>query len=261
MSYRTLHLDSDGAIDWLTLNRPKRFNSFTKTMTEELADYFQRRQQDHDTRIVVMRGAGKAFCAGLDLKQHVAGEDAIDLTRDGWLLSDIIRLMHRCPQPIIALVHGAASGGGLALALAADVRIAATSARMNGAFIKVGLTGTEMGVSYFLPRIVGQSLARELLYTGRFIDAERALASGLVSAVVEETKLEKAGQALANDMLATSPRGLRLTKRSLNAAMAAGNLDSALETEERGQILCLKEPAFEEGVTAFLEKRPPQFPA
>jgi enoyl-CoA hydratase/carnithine racemase len=133
-----------------------------------------------------MRGAGAAFCAGLDIKEHRGGDrvpDTAGRAEPGYHLFDIVRLMRACPQPVIALVHGPACGGGFAMALAADIRLAGASARMNDAFVALGRSGCEMGLSYFLPRIVGLGVATELMYTGSFIDAKRAHAVGLVSGV------------------------------------------------------------------------------
>ena len=164
--------------------------------------------------------------------------------------------MRRAPQPIIACVQGAACGGGFALALGADVRLAGESARMNAAFIRIGLSACDVGVSYFLPRMVGASVAAELLLTGNFIDAARAERLGLVSRVVPDAELAAAAQALADDMLRNSPLGLRLTKECLNASLDAGSLEQVIAMEDRNQILCTRSEDFREGITAFLQKRP-----
>ena len=260
-SYETLRLERRGAVDWLTLDRPLRLNAMDGRMCDELQDYFGGLATRHSTRVVVLRGAGRAFCAGLDLKapQEVSAGPASGM-RAQRRVSEIILRMRRCPQPIICLVHGAATGGGLALALAADVRLAAPSARMNVAMALVGLTGCDVGISYFLPRAVGTSVAAELMMSGRFIDAERALRVGLVSEVVAEEALEPAARALAEDMLRTSPLGLRLTKEGLNLALGAGSLEAALALEDRGQILCASAGYFKEGIAAFLEGRAPSYP-
>jgi enoyl-CoA hydratase len=168
-------------------------------------------------------------------------------------------LMRRAPQPFIACVQGPACGGGFALALASDVRIAGESARMNAAFIRIGLSACDVGVSYFLPRLVGVSVASELLLTGRFIDARRALATGLVSEVVPDSEMEAAAKRLLEDMLRTSPIGLRLTKECLNASIDAGSLDQVVAMEDRNQILCAQTQDFREGITAFLQKRVPEY--
>ena len=175
-------------------------------------------------------------------------------------VSQVFIRMRRCPQPIICLAHGATTGGGLAFALASDVRIITPDTRMNVAMIKVGMSGCDVGISYFLPRSVGQSVAAELMMTGRFIEPERAERLGLVSAIVEPDALEDSGRAMARDMLATSPLGLRLTKEGLNMTIDAPSLEAAAMLEDRGQILCASAGLFREGIDAFLEKRDPEYP-
>jgi enoyl-CoA hydratase/carnithine racemase len=140
------------------------------------------------------------------------------------------------------------------------VRLAAPTARMNVAMALVGLTGCDIGISYFLPRAVGASVAAELMLTGRFIDADRALRTGLVSEVVAEAALSEAARRLATDMLRLSPLGLALTKEGLGLAMGATSLEAALALEDRGQILCASAGYFEEGIAAFRERRPPVYP-
>lgn len=174
-------------------------------------------------------------------------------------IADIVMLMRRCPQPIVTLIQGAAAGGGFALALASDIRIAAKGARMNCAFIKLGLGGCDIGTSYFLPRLVGVSVASELILTGRFIGAERALAVGLVSEVVDEAQLEQAAEPYIEAMLDASPVGLRLSKECLNFSVDAGSLEAAIAMEDRNQVLCSRSADFNEGIRAFLEKRRPVY--
>lgn len=221
--YETIQVEARGAVHWLTLNRPEALNSITTQMATELSDYFGGLFHDRNCRIVVMRGAGRAFCAGLDIKAARSREEVPFGGGFGFQghLAEVYLKMHRCPQPIIALVHGAAAGGGFAFALAADIRIAGESARMNAAFIRLGLSACDMGVSYFLPRVVGRSVASELMLTGRFINAQRALATGLVSEVVSDDQLEAAARPYIEEMLMTSPMGLRLTKEGLNLAVDA----------------------------------------
>ncbi|MFP8877568.1 MAG: enoyl-CoA hydratase-related protein, partial [Myxococcota bacterium] len=140
-----------------------------------------------------------------------------------------------------------------------DIRIAGESARMNAAFIRIGLSACDMGVSYFLPRLVGTSIASELMLTGRFIDAKRALATGLVSEVVPDSELAAAAEPYIEQMLSTSPMGLRLTKEGLNIAVDAGNLEAAMAIENRNQLLCSRTRDAAEGMRAFLEKRDPVY--
>lgn len=258
--YDTIAIDRRGAVDWLTLNRPARLNALSLQMVDDLRDYFDTARNDTGQRIIVMRGAGRAFCAGVDIKDTTIGglDDPLEGLAHQRRFSGVILAMRRCPQPVIALVHGAASGGGMSLALAADVRLAGQSMRMNAAYIRVGFSGADMGSSYFLPRLVGLSNASELLMSGRFVDAERALRIGLVSEVVPDEALADAGQALVDDMLATSPLGLQVTKEALNANIDA-DLDAAIALEDRHQILCALGPDVAEGLQAFLDKRRPRY--
>jgi enoyl-CoA hydratase/carnithine racemase len=261
-----LLVDHRDGVDWVTLNRPDSLNALDPGLIDALNDYFGRLQRDRTTRVVVLKGAGANFCAGLDLKHAMArraGENAtpgvtesLDSQRR---IADIVMLMRRCPQPIISLIRGAAAGGGFALALASDVRIAGRSARMNCAFIKLGLGGCDIGTSYFLPRLVGVSVASELILTGRFIGAERALMTGLVSELVEDDQLEAAAQPFVDAMMAASPVGLRLSKECLNMAVDAGSIEQVIAMEDRNQVLCSRSEDFKEGVAAFLEKRKPVY--
>jgi enoyl-CoA hydratase/carnithine racemase len=260
--YETITVEKRGQVDWLTLNRPEAMNALSLKMVEELNDYFGRLYNDGSVRVVVMRGAGKAFCAGLDIKERSSERSEIPFGGgfgfQGYL-ADVYVKMRRCPQPIVSLVHGPACGGGFAFVLASDIRIAGESARMNAAFIKLGLSSCDMGVSYFLPRLVGVSVASELMLTGRFIHAPRALATGLVSEVVPDDQLEAAAQPYIDEMLAASPKGLRMTKEGLNLAVDAPSLDAAMAIENRNQLMTSASSNFAEGMAAFLEKRAPRY--
>ena len=178
---------------------------------------------------MVLRGAGVNFCAGLDLKERGDNTErgpGAGLVRQRQI-SEIVIAMRRCPQPIIALMDGAASGGGFALALACDMRIATPTARMNAAFIKLGLSGCDIGVSYFLPRMLGASVAAELIMTGRFLHAPRAEMLGLVSKLAPADKLDDEARDLLADLLRTTPLGLRLTKEAFNHSIDAPGLEAA----------------------------------
>ncbi|MDY7103995.1 MAG: enoyl-CoA hydratase-related protein [Actinomycetota bacterium] len=259
MEYTTLQVERDGEVEVLTLNRPERMNGITGTMVHELAHYWTAKAADASTRVVVMRGAGRAFCAGLDIKEQSADGDRPTFRPGEPTLSDLPPLMRRAPQPIIALLHGGVSGGGFAMALAADFRFAADTLKMNDAFARIGMSGCEMGVSYFLPRLVGVPVARELIYTGRYVDAERALAIGLVSGVASEEKLRDEAQPLIDDLLAVSPTGLRESKRTLNASLGMDDLEAVIDLEIGAQQRCQQTGDFDEAITAFVEKRPPRF--
>ncbi|MBT5555671.1 MAG: enoyl-CoA hydratase/isomerase family protein [Halieaceae bacterium] len=260
-NYETIDIDVRGDVHWLTLNRPDRLNAINTQMATELGLYFGDLYQDRSCRVVVMQGAGRAFCAGLDMKDPNGLKGAPFGGGFGFQghLADVYVKMRRCPQPIISLIQGAASGGGFAFALASDIRVAGESMKMNSAFIKVGLSSCDMGVSYFLPRLVGVTLASEMMLTGRFVDADRALSIGLVNEVVPDAGLAKAGQVFVDEMLATSPMGLRLTKEGLNMSIDAGSLEAAMAIENRNQVLCSGTEDFKEGLQAFVEKRPPRY--
>lgn len=259
--FRTLRISRTGAIETVTLDRPDALNGLTAEMVDELLQYFLSLLFEETVRVVVLTGAGRAFCAGLDIREfdRNSGDDVAQIFHFQRKIAEIILAMRRCPQPIIALINGAAAGGGFALALAADMRIAAPGIRMNAAFIKVGLSACDVGVSYFLPRLVGSSIASELMLTGRFIDAERALRIGLISEIVAPEELRPAGERLANELLEAAPLGLRLTKEGISAALAAPTLEMALAFENRNQSLCAANGDLREGLAAFLEKRKPHY--
>ncbi len=256
-------VEKDGGIDWVTFNRPDNLNALSRQFVRELNHYFGSLENNYDVRVVVLKGNGRAFCAGLDMKDP---ERPLDNTTNSGMksqrnFSGIVMKMRRCPQPIIGLLHGFAAGGGFSIALGCDVRIAAEGTKMNCAFIKIGLSGCEMGASYHLPRLVGTSVAAELLMTGRFIDADRALSTGLVSEVVPADQLVAAGKALADDMIATAPLGLRMTKECFWANVDGNDLNSAIAMEDRNQILAVSNGDVAEGIRSFLEKRKPNYAA
>ncbi|WP_374468775.1 enoyl-CoA hydratase/isomerase family protein [Phenylobacterium sp.] len=257
-----LELRQDGEVVWATLNRPERLNALSRNLVEDLRAFFVDLYWRRDVRVVVLQGAGDAFCAGLDLKERAEpqGDRSIGagLTAQR-RISEIVIAMRRCPQPIVACVNGAAAGGGFALALASDIRIATPTTRMNAAFIRIGLSACDIGVSYFLPRMVGSSVAAEYMLTGRFITAERAHELGLVSQIVPAQELAGTAQGFVDDMLHATPLGLRLTKEALNHAIDAGGLEAAIAMEDRNQILASADGDFGEGVKAFLEKRRPVY--
>ncbi|MGE0152167.1 MAG: enoyl-CoA hydratase/isomerase family protein [Reyranellaceae bacterium] len=260
--YQTLVIRRENGVDWVTFNRPERLNALNPRMVDELLDYFQNLYMDHSVRVVALRGAGRAFCAGIDIKE-TAGANNLRNPADGLRaqrrISEIVMRMRRAPQPIVSLINGPAAGGGFAFALASDIRLAAPAARMNAAFIRLGLSACDIGVSYFLPRLIGAAAASEYMLTGRFIDAEKALKLGLVSQIVPEEKLEEAARGLVDDMLQASPLGLRLTKECLNMSIDAPSLEAAIAMEDRNQILCTASDDFAEGMRAFIEKRPPRY--
>ena len=255
--YSTLEVERRGPAEWLALNRPSALNAMNPAMVAELHDYFSGLERRRDVRVVVLRGRGRAFCAGLDLKDigpRLEGMDATAIWTEQRALSRMILAMRRCPQPIVCMLHGAASGGGFALALASDIRLATPDARMNAAFIQVGLSGCDVGVSYHLPRLVGSSVAAELLMTGRFLGAARARELGLVSELHEAEGIEAAATALVEELLRAGPLALELTKQGLAASQDAGSLEAAVEVEDRQQAQLAASGEFRARIRAFLAR-------
>lgn len=261
-AHEALILDQKDGVLRVTMNRPEQLNALNTQLVTELREVFQALYFDRSVRVVILEGAGRAFCAGLDLKESTGNrgerkvEQGLDRQRS---IAEIYVAMRRCPQPIISIVQGSAAGGGFALALASDIRILSEDARMNAAFIRIGLTACDMGVSYFLPRMVGMSIASEYMLTGRFISAQRAMEIGLANRVVPQADLHKEADAFADDMLHATPLGLRLTKDGLNQAIDAGGLEAVMAIEDRNQILTSTDANFAEGIAAFFEKRRPNY--
>jgi enoyl-CoA hydratase/carnithine racemase len=235
-----LEIKKTEALEEVTLNRPDRLNALNQPLAEALLSYFEGKRRDTDTRVILVTGAGRAFCSGADLK----AADQPDRLQDGpngdWILRDMLKAMRACPQPIIVLVHGAAAGGGLAIALAADVIYAGESAIFHPAFIKIGLSGSELAVSWRLQRTMGISRAREMLLTGRPMSALEALRVGLVSKVVPDNELHAYGLGVAADMMHAGPDALRISKRTFDTTLEIASFDAALELEERGQIQMIR---------------------
>ena len=262
MSNPGLIAEEDGPILRLTMNRPDRLNALDPELVDMLREQFDSLYLRRDIRVVVLAGAGRAFCAGLDLKQKRKPPNERTVTEamlSQRKISAIVIAMRRCPQPIVALVDGAASGGGFALALASDIRIATPRTKMNAAFIRVGLSACDIGVSYFLPRMVGSAVAADYMLTGRFFTAEEAYHLRLVSRIVEPEQIAAVGEEIVADMLHATPIGLRLTKEALNHAIDAQGLEAVVAIEDRNQTLCSRDPDFAEGIAAFNEKRAPKY--
>lgn len=250
----------------ITLNRPERMNSMAFDVMVPLRDVLAEVSYDNSVRVVVLTGAGRGFSSGADHKSagsvpHVAG-----LTRPTFglrsmeLLDDIILGLRRLHQPVIAAVNGAAIGGGLCLALAADIRVAASGAYFRAAGINNGLTASELGLSYLLPRAIGASRAFEIMLTGRDVDAAEAERIGLVSRVVEQPDLLDTCYAMAERIAGFSRPGAELTKRTLWSGLDAGSLEGHMQAEGLGQLYVrLLTSNFEEAVAARAEKRPPAF--
>jgi enoyl-CoA hydratase len=250
----------------LTMNRPDRLNAMNAALVSALHDALDAVAEDQSCRVVVLTGAGRAFCAGLDLGGYgpPPGASSSEGRAQAGLrvqqhIASLVPKMRALRQPIVAAVNGAASGGGLALALASDVRVAAASARFNVAFVRIGLSGCDIGVSWLLPRLVGASRAFELLLTGRLIDATEADRIGLVSRVVEDGTVVDAALAVAGEIAANSPFGVWMTKEVMWSNLEVPSLQAGIDLENRTQILSSFTDDHAEAVAAFLEKRPPSF--
>lgn len=258
-----LHIETRDAIEIVTLDRADALNVLNPETVEELVAYFEALPQRLQVRVIILRAAGKHFCAGADLGSQAFAEGSTGRAhRQDHIqrrYARMIQLIRSCPQPVIMLIQGAACGAGFSLALAADVRYTTPDARMNAAYLRIGLGGCDMGSGYLLPRLVGLSVASELLLSGRFIEAARAKAVGLVSDVIPAEQILDAALALADDMLKASPMGLRMTKESLNALIDAPSLDTALMIENRQQVMLTETADHQEAVAAFREKRVPEY--
>ena len=247
------------------LNRPERLNAMSIDLSLELRDALEQVGRDNDCRVIVLTGAGRAFCSGLDLKDHsvIPNIEGLTIPRIGpraiRIYSQLIPIMRHTPQPIIAAVNGAAYGGGLCLALAADLRIASESALFNATGIVNGLTSTELGASWLLPRLIGAANANDILLTGRRIDAHEALRMGLVSRVLPDDELLDAALDIATGMCEFSPYGVQMTKQVIWANLENTSLAAAIELEDRNQIMLGMTNNLPEAISAFDEKRKPVY--
>ncbi|MFL5824170.1 MAG: enoyl-CoA hydratase/isomerase family protein [Solirubrobacteraceae bacterium] len=253
------------AIRVLTLNRPEQLNTMTAELCQALHDELRAAGADRSCRAVVLTGAGRAFCAGLDLHGYGSspGSDGTDPARDRLSnqqhMSTLVLGLRALPQPVIAAVNGPAAGLGLALTLGCDIRFAATQAVFRAAFINIGVSNCDMGTSWLLPRLVGASRSHEMMLTGRRVGADEALRIGLVADVVEAEKLLERSLEAASQIAALAPWGVQLTKRGMWTALEIPSEQAAVEFEDRQQIMATFGAAPPEAVAAFLEKRPANF--
>jgi len=239
----TLELDrpSDGFVV-VRLNRPECLNAINEVMQSELSNLLGDLAADQSVRAVVLTGAGRGFCAGIDMRDFgpnvpEATAPALDRMRFQEKMAALAEAVRQLPQPVIAAVNGPCVGAGLALCLAADIRICSAEASFGNAAILLGLSGAEMGMSYHLPRIVGTSVAADWMLTGRTVSAGEADRRGLVSEVVEPDRLAKRAAELASLIAGLAPLGVQLTKRALQVNTDAASLSSALELENRNQVI------------------------
>lgn len=249
----------------ITLNRPDRLNALSFALVEALHDVLDDVRRDNACRVVVLTGAGRGFCSGLDLSSiegsstsaGTSGPRAGMLSQE--LIADLPLKLRSMQQPVIAAVNGPAYGGGFALALACDLRVAATSATFCSQFIKVGIGGCDIGISYTLPRLIGASRAFELLLTARKVDTAEASAIGLVADVVADGTVLERALALASTVCDYSPFGVVMTKEVMWSNLDAPSMEAAIHLENRTQILASTGGEVMEAAAAFMEKRPPSW--
>ena len=248
-------------VAWIRLNRPERLNALTFEVYRELTDAFAALENEGEVRAVVITGEGRAFCSGGDVRDIIGelqSRDAAGLLEFTRLTCELVRNIRTLRKPVIASLNGTTAGAGACIALAADLRVASTEARIAFLFVKVGLSGADMGAAHLLPRLVGLSKATELLYTGDFITAAEALAYGLYNRVVQPEQLESETRQLAERLARGPSFALAVTKEMLNRELDI-SLDTALELEAQAQAVCMQHPDYAEAFRAFTEKREPRF--
>jgi enoyl-CoA hydratase/carnithine racemase len=252
---------NEDGVATITLNRPERLNALTFEVYRELTDVFAALVNEKDVRVIVITGAGRAFCSGGDVHDIIGElfsrnmEGLLEFTR---MTCELVRNIRTLPKPVIASLNGTTAGAGACIALAADIRIASEDAKIAFLFVKVGLSGADMGAAYLLPRVVGLAKATELLYTGDFISAAEAERIGLYNRVVPAAALEQTTNELAQRLAKGPAFALAKTKEMLNREMHM-NLDAALESEAQAQAICMQHPDYREAYEAFVGKREAKF--
>ena len=245
----------------ITLNRPERLNALTFEVYRELTDTFAALRHEDEVRSVVITGAGRAFCSGGDVHDIIGElfskdmEGLLEFTR---MTCELIRNMRALPKPVISSLNGTTAGAGACIALASDIRIANPTAKIAFLFVRVGLSGADMGAAHLLPRLVGLAKATEMLYTGAFISAEEAERIGLYNRVVAGEDLETETRVLAERLARGPSFAIGITKEMLNRELDV-SLDTALEWEAQAQAICMQHPDYREAYEAFVEKREPNF--
>jgi enoyl-CoA hydratase len=263
--HSTVLYEARNSVALLTLNRASSLNSFNLHMHQDLWRALDRAEADATIRALVITGAGRGFCAGLDLTGYGNAPHTDDMgavQRSFAVQKHIASLMSHMrsiPQPIISAVNGAAAGGGLALVLGSDIRIGAESSKFNVAFIRVGFSACDIGTSWLLPRIVGVARAQEMMLTGRVIDSAEAYRIGLIVDRVADDDLEKVALAKAEQIMLNTPFGVALTKEAMWTALEIPAMQSAIDLENRQQIMASRTDDAREAMMAFMEKRPPNY--
>jgi len=259
-SHFQFEVDSKG-IATITLNRPERLNALTFDVYRELTDFFADLRTETNIRVTVITGAGRAFCSGGDVHDIIGElfnrdmEGLLEFTR---MTCELVHNIRAAPQPIIASLNGTTAGAGACIALASDIRIASEEAKIAFLFVKVGLSGADMGAAYLLPRVIGLAKATELLYMGEFISAVEAERVGLYNRVVSIDQLASTTREFAERLAEGPAFALAKTKEMLNRELFS-SLDTALEAEALAQAICMQHPDYREAYEAFVEKRKPKF--
>ena len=252
---------SDSGVATITLNRPERLNALTFEVYRELTDTFAALRAESDVRVVVITGSGRAFCSGGDVHDIIGElfsrniEGLLEFTR---MTCNLIGNIRELPKPVIASLNGTTAGAGACIALASDIRIASDEAKIAFLFVKVGLSGADMGAAHLLPRVVGLAKATELLFTGDFISAPEAERIGLYNKVVPAAELASITQKIAERLAQGPSFALAKTKEMLNREIDM-NLSAALECEAQAQAICMQHPDYREAYEAFVGKRAPKF--
>ena len=260
MAYETIKVEYANRIATVTLNRPEKLNPMGTKTVEELLAFCDEMECDRETRVVIVTGAGSAFCVGLDADdmRHPVTPGVADIERLARMPDRLILRLKGLELPTIAAVNGYALGGGFGLALACDIRIASQDAKVGAIFVRRGLSGADVGSTWILPRLIGAGLATELLLTGDIIDAAKAERIGLFNRVVPPAQVMPAAVEMASKLAAGPPLGLKFTKRALYRSMWEG-LQCHLDYEASVQTLLTLSEDFTEGWKSFMEKRPPEF--
>ena len=250
-----------GEVAILTLNRPERLNALTWELMRELHARLDEIRADQSIRLLILTGAGRGFCSGLDIMRGdpLGGDDSIlTVLERQELVANLAIKIRKLPIPVIAAVNGPATGAGFALALASDIRICGPDAKFSAAFVRIGISACDVGVSYMLPRIVGHGAASEIMLTGNLVDAEQAMRIGLATRIAEGDLVEEA-LAFGSDITRNSPFGVRMTKEVLALSVDAPSMEAAVEMENRTQVIATRTEDMVEAVNAFKEKREADF--
>ena len=278
MEYETIKFEiRENGIAILTLNRPEKLNAISFQMEEELHQVLDELMVNLDCRVLILRGEGRAFSAGTDLQEGLIlnskknpegyekfyflsiSEPIKRKMYHQWRITQIIMKMRKIPQPIIAAVHGSVAGGGFGFAMASDIRIASEDVNFINASINIGLTGADMGSSYFLPRLISLSRAAEIIYSGRGVSGKEAEKIGFVLKVVKKESLLDETFKLAEELLSKSPLGLRMTKEALNLSLDSPSLNNILQFENSSIVLSFSSKDVNEAASAFFGKRNPKY--